>query len=151
MESLPSSFDELQFVTITDLRSRDVAQQKTVRKLVMCRYWRGIKEQGPPRPALRGKLPLLCARPSDAGVAGDKHVELDRICPACMREIPRNCVDQTVPVCCPECGVSSSREGSLARSTYQPWISCMNGPRAICGNGDRDPFASFSDPSNIIH
>lgn len=149
MDPPQSSRSELQFVRVTDPTGKDVAQQQTVRKHVMRRYWRSLKNQS----HIGATTQLAYYGPVRPGA----RVELATTCPVCRCEIlgDHRIDGLSLSTSCLECGAvgngytnSRSRNENLTSSHADVSSSLVLGsPHSVLGSGGRDPFASFPIPT----
>jgi hypothetical protein len=141
---------ELQFVTVSDPTNKDVAQRKLVRKHVMRRYWKGIKDGVKEPTPGKERVELASVLPSD-----DRPLKPGITSPVCMSHGHRYGASRALPTQCLNCGevVSSDSEGSsLSSQDSSPAPDelsslVVGSPYVVLGGGDRDPFQTFPVPA----
>jgi hypothetical protein len=141
---------ELQFVTVSDPTNKDMAQRKLVRKHVMRRYWKGIKDQGNEKAQVKEGVELASALPSD-----DQPLRPLITSPVCICNGHCYRGSKALPTQCLRCGQGVYRDSEGLRLSPQDSSSApdelsslvVGSPYVVFGGGDRDPFHSFPVPA----
>ena len=136
---------ELQFVNVSEPKIKNAAQRTLVRKHVMKRYWKGIKEPDKStKKPMQGVDPIdFASNPSDDQPSKAPAATTS---PTCMH---RFLASEGVPTVCRKCGspVYSDPAEEKRISPDEASSVLVGSPYVVVGNGDRDPFQTFPIPT----